>query len=227
MRQGLAATTSITGFSTSGASSCRREAAVRETALCLQPLLQLSRAQDPDKHLTSKARLFYPFQLWRCQGAVRDAGVQCECSRKGQTHILHHAFEINKLFIDLDNGRPHFASLWKNLGIPKCLQTPSKPGSMAKQSQLLISLILLVLELPALRGSHLISNSCFPVDTHMETPKLHSPKAYPGPTAASSQRRSSLERRNPRSRTKPTESESAFWPNLQVVCAHRRLKSSG
>lgn len=227
MRQGLAATSSITGFATSGASSCRRQAAVRETALCLQPLLQLSRAQDPDKNLTSKARLLYRFQLSRCQGAVRDTGAQCECSRKGHTHIRHHAFEINKLFIDLDSGRLHFASLWKNPRIPKCLRTPSKAGSTAKQSQLFISPILLLLELPAPRGCHLISDSSFLVDTHTETPKLPSPKAYPG--VRSSLITAELVRKAEFSAPHQTHRirVCVLAKPPGDVCAHRHLKSLG
>lgn len=120
-RQGLATTASLTGFLTSGVPP---RAGARQLflghAARLQSLLQSSSAQGPDERLTSKARVFYCFQLRCCQRAVRDTG-RTAWVRTDQTHTLKTVFAMNKLFPELDNGRLHFASLWKNPRIPKCL----------------------------------------------------------------------------------------------------------
>lgn len=97
-------------------------------------------------------------------------------------HILKDVFEINKLFIEPDNGRFHFAFLQeKKNNNPEsqnfCIL--SKPESIDKQLYLFVSQIPLVPELQTLRGSYLSLDNFFTVDTHTKTSKLYYSKAYP------------------------------------------------
>lgn len=76
-KSGAGAAVSITGFLMRAFPPTGTKLLLRPSA-SLQQLLQFSSALDPDKHLTFKARVFYHFQLWCCQRAVRDAGGQLE-----------------------------------------------------------------------------------------------------------------------------------------------------